>query len=235
MIPICFITGPEGSGTSALVRALTNHPGAAKGDAALYGSPVMRGASAAQCIAIAEMSAPRACRLALDSPDSARELLRAGASALARAQPGARAIFFKYSTPAFRPYRWPVFLPLFDLPEFRVIVIWRKPLDAIYSAYRRFYRERGPAFGLAAAAHTYQQSVLHIRRQLARSPRERCLALQYESVAGRTETALRALCAFADLDYQPAETLLPERGFSNENGKWKRALRRSIAGDRAPG
>jgi hypothetical protein len=236
VIPICFITGPEGSGTSALVRALTNHPDAAKGDVARYGGPVLRAAAAAQCIPIEAMSTPMAGSFDLADAGAAVARLRQGAEAIARGQPAARAIFFKYSTPAFRPARWPVFLPLFELPEFRLIVIWRQPVDAVYSAYRRFYRgRRWAALGVLAAWRAHRRSVLHIRRQLVRSPRERCLAIQYESIVGPTETTLRALCAFADLEYRPAEALLTDRGFSNENGKWKRALRRAIAGGRAPG
>jgi len=236
VIPICFITGPEGSGTSALVRALTNHPDAAKGDAARYGSPVLRGAAGAQVIPVAQMSTRRAGTFDLADAEAARARLRAGASSLSEAQPAARAIFFKYSTPAFRPALWPVFLPLFDVPEFRLIVIWRRPIDAIYSAYRRFYRgRRVAALGLLAAWRAHRQAVLHIGRQLARSPRDRCLAVQYESIVGRTEGTLRELCAFAGLDYRPVEALLSDRGFSDENGKWKRALRRTVVGDRAPG
>jgi hypothetical protein len=182
------------------------------------------------------MSTERAGTFDLADAEAARMRLRQGAAAIARAQPAARAIFFKYSTPAFRPARWPVFLPLFELPEFRVIVIWRQPIDAVYSAYDRFYRgRRWAALGLLAAWRAHRRSVLHIGRQLVRSPRERCLAVQYESIVGRTEPTLRAICAFADLPYRPAEALLSDRGFSNENGKWKRALRRAVAGDRVPG
>jgi hypothetical protein len=235
-MPICFITGPEGSGTSALVRALTNHPEVAKGNAARYGSPVLRGAAASQLIPVAQMSTRRAGALDLADSEAARTRLRAGASLLFDAQPAARAIFFKYSTPAFRPALWPVFLPLFEVPEFRLIVIWRQPVDAVYSAYRRFYRgQRWAALGLLGAFRVHAQSVLHIRRQLGRSPRARCLSLRYESIVSRTETALRTLCDFADLEYRPAEALLSGRGFSDENGKWKQALRRTVVGDRASG
>jgi hypothetical protein len=234
MMPICFITGPEGSGTSVLVRALTNHPNAAKGDAVRHGGHVLRGAAGAQLIPISQMSTRRPGNRDLADAQAARMRLQVGASSLVDAQPAACAIFFKYSTPAFRPALWPVFLPLFDVPEFRLIVIWRRPVDAIYSAYRRFYRgQRWAALGLLAACRVHGQSVLHIRRQLARSPRERCLSIRYESIVCRPEPTLRALCDFADLEYRPAEALLSGRGFSDENGKWKQALRRTVVGDRA--
>ena len=52
---ICFITGPEGSGTTALLRALTNHPEAVKGDADRYGHHNLRGVPGAQLIPAALM------------------------------------------------------------------------------------------------------------------------------------------------------------------------------------
>jgi hypothetical protein len=234
--PIYFITGPEGSGTSALVRALANHPQVADGDAGRFGSAILRGQAAAQLIPLSEMSSARPGVVRLDDPDRARRQLRAGASALLATQPGARAIFFKYSTPAFRPAVWPVFLPLFELDEFHVIVIWRQPLDAIYSAYRRFHRgQRVSPAGFLAACRTHAGSRLHLRRQLEESPRDRCLSVGYEPLVHRTEPTLRAILTFANLEYRPADTLLPGQGFSDENGKWKRALRRTLAGGRASG
>jgi hypothetical protein len=235
-VSIYFITGPEGSGTTVLVRALTNHPGVVKGDAARYGHPSLHGRAGAQLIPAALMSTRRAGIFNLADPAAARRCLGDNATALFAAQPGSRAIFFKYSTPASRPHLWPVFLPLFELPEFRVIVIWRRPMDSIYSAFRRFYRSPGrDALGLLAAARSYARAVRHIRRQLGRSPRDRWFSLTYEGLVTRPEAELRSLYAFADLPYCPAEQLLPDRGFSNENGKWKRALRTVVAGapDRA--
>jgi Sulfotransferase family len=234
--PICFITGPEGSGTSALVRALASHPHVAKGDAGRFGSPILRGEAAAQLIPLAHMSSRWPGVIDLDHPDRARRQLSAGAASLLATQPSARAIFFKYSTPALRPAVWPVFLPLFEVDEFRVIVIWRQPLDAIYSAYRRFHRGRraSPA-GYLAACRTYAGSRRHLQRQLAKSPRDRCLDVGYESLVRRTEPTLRAILAFANLEYRPAEVLLPGRGFSDENGKWKRALRRAAGVGRVSG
>ena len=233
-VSIFFITGPEGSGTTALVRALTNHPGVVKGDAARYGHPTFRADAGAQLISVALMSAPRAGIFDLTDRAEARRQLEDNAAALFAAQPGTRAIFFKYSTPASRPKLWPVFLPLFEIPEFRVVVIWRRPLDSIYSAFRRFYRDQGhDARGFVAAVRAYTQGVRHIRWQLGRSPRDRSLCLRYETLVTRPEATLRGLCAFASLDYRPAEQLLPGTGFSNENGKWKQALRRTLASGRA--
>ena len=230
-VPICFITGPEGSGTTVLVQALTNHPGAAKGAAGRSGDPSLHGAAGAQLIPAGLMSTRRAGAFDLADPAGVRRCLRDRAAALLAAQPEPRAIFFKYSTPAFRPALWPVFLPLFELPEFRVIVIWRRPLDAIYSTFRRFNRTRDrDVLGLLRAARTHTHAARHIRRQLRRSPRDRCLSLHYETLVGRTEATLRGLYAFAGLDYCPPERLLPGRGFSNENGKWKQALRRIVVG-----
>ena len=195
---ICFITGPEGSGTTVLVRALTNHPGSAKGAAAPSGDPSLHGAAGTQLIPSALMSTQRAGAFDLADPAGARRRIRDGAAALLAAQPEAEAIFFKYSTPAFRPMLWSVFLPLFELPEFRVIVIWRRPLDAIHSAFRRFSRTRTrDALGFLAAARSYTHGACHIRRQLLRSPRDRCLSFHYEALVGRTETTLRGLYAFA--------------------------------------
>jgi hypothetical protein len=124
-----------------------------------------------------------------------------------------------------------VFLPLFELPEFRVIVIWRRPLDTIYSGFRRFFRTRTRDVpGFLAATRAYVRGARHIRWQLRRSPPDRCLGLRYEALVGRTEATLRGLYAFAGLDYCPVDRLLPPRGFSDENGKWKRALRSAVAG-----
>ena len=230
-MPICFITGPEGSGTTALVRALTNHPGVAKGDGGRSGDPSLHGAAGALLIPVALMSTGRAGAFDLADPAGARRRIRDGAAALLAAQPEARTIFFKYSTPAFRPAVWPVFLPLFELPEFRVIVIWRRPLDAIYSTFRRFARTRDrDVVGFLRAARTHTHAACHIRRQLRRSPRDRCLSLRYETLVSQPEATLRRLYAFAGLEYCPPERLLPGRGFSNENGKWKQALRRIVVG-----
>lgn len=224
-----FITGPEGSGTTALVQALTNHPSVVKGDAARYGHVSLHASAGAQLLPAALMSTHRAHRFDLADPEGARRLLRANSAALLAAQPGTKAIFFKYSTPAFRPLRlWPVFLPLFELPDFRTVVIWRHPLDSIHSAFRRFYQGRHPVLGFLAAARSHLWATRHIRWQLARSPRDRYVSLRYEALVGRPEATLRALYAFADLDYCPAERLLPGRGFSNENGKWKESLRKAI-------
>jgi hypothetical protein len=85
---------------------------------------------------------------------------------------------------------------------------------------------------LLAAAKSYAQGVRHLRGQLGRSPRDRCFTLWYETLVGGTEAALRELCAFVDLDYSPAEELLPGRGFSNENGKWKQALLSTLVSGR---
>jgi len=60
-----------------------------------------------------------------------------------------------------------------------------------------------------------------------------CFSLRNETLVARTEAALRGLYAFADLDDCPAEHLLPDRGFSNENGKWEQALRKTLIGERA--
>ena len=225
-----FITGPEGSGTTALVRALTNHPSVVKGDAARYGHESLHGSAGAQLIPAAVMSTHRAHAFDLVDPKAARQLLRTNSTILLAAQPGTKAIFFKYSTPAFRPGRlWPVFLPLFALSEFRVVVIWRHPLDSIYSAFRRFYQgHHHPVLGFLAAARSYLWAARHIRWQLARSPRDRYFSLRYETLVARPESTLRELYAFADLDYCPAERLLPGRGFSNESGKWKESLRKAI-------
>jgi hypothetical protein len=230
-VPVYFITGPEGSGTTALVRALANHPDVVKGNTASYGHPGLHGVAGAQLVPASLMSTRRAGTFDLGDPAELRRCLRDNAAALFAGQPGTRAIFFKYSTPAFRPKLWPVFLPLFEVPDLRVVTMWRRPLDSIYSAFRRFYRDQEhdvPAF--LAAARSYAQAVRHIRWQLGRSPRDRCLSLQYETLVAGTEIALRQLYAFADLDYRPAEQLLPGRGFSNENGKWKRALRHMVGG-----
>lgn len=230
-VPVYFITGPEGSGTTALVRALANHPDVVKGSMASYGHPGLHGTAGTQLIPASLMSTRRAGTFDLSDPEGLRRRLHDNAAALLAAQPGTRAIFFKYSTPAFRPKLWPVFLPLFELPDFRVVTLWRRPLDAIYSAFRRFYRDQEHDVpGFLAAARCYGQAVRHIRWQLRRSPPDRCLSLQYEMLVAGTETALRQLYAFADLDYRPAEQLLPGRGFSNENGKWKRALRHMVGG-----
>lgn len=214
---IYFITGPEGSGTTALVRALTNHPDAVKGDAARYGHPSLHGKAGAQLIPAGLMSTSRAGIFDLADPAAARRRLANNATALFATQPGRRAIFFKYSTPASRPELWPVFLPLFELPEFRVIVIWRRPIDSIYSSFGRFYRSHGrshghDARGLLAAAGSYAKEVRHIRRQLGRSPGDRWFSLTYEGLVTRPEATLRALYAFADLPYCSAERLLPGRG-----------------------
>jgi len=233
-VAIQFITGPEGSGTTALVRALTNHPSVVKGNATSYTDASLRGAAGAQLIPAALMSARRPGCFDLADPAEARRRLRENGAALFAAQPGTRAIFFKYSTPASRPKLWPVFVPLFEVPEFRVVVIWRRPLDSIYSAFRRFYQgHRYPALGFSAAARSYVCAVHHIRRQLGRSPRDRCFSLRYETLVTRPESALRELYAFADLDYCSAEQLLPGRGFSNESGKWKETLRKTLMGGRA--
>lgn len=229
---ICFITGPEGSGTTALVRALTNHPAAAKGDAARYGHPALHAAAGAQLIDAALMCSDRAGTIRLADAARARQQLHAASAALFAAQPAARALFFKYSTPAFRPKRWPVFVPLFEVPEFRVLIIWRRPIDAIYSAFRRFYQGGHPGRDFLAAAHAYASATRHIRRQLSDSPADRYLTLRYEALVARPEPVLREVCAFAELDYRSAEELLPGRGFSDEGGKWKHALRSALTSRR---
>lgn len=230
-VPVYFITGPEGSGTTALARALANHPDVVKGITASYGHPGLHGAAGAQLVPASLMSTRRAGTFDLSHPEQVRRCLHDNAAALLAAQPGTRAIFFKYSTPVFRPALWPVFLPLFELPDFRVVTLWRRPLDTIYSAFRRFYREREHDVpGFLAAARSYGQAVRHIRWQLKRSPPERCVSLQYEMLVARPETALRRLHGCADLEYRPAEQLLPGRGFSNENGKWKQALWHMVGG-----
>jgi hypothetical protein len=228
-VSICFITGPEGSGTTALLRALTNHPEAVKGDAARYGHHYLRGVPGAQLIPPALMCTTKAGDFDLADAAAAARTLRDNARALLAAQPACRAIFFKYSTPALRPPLWPVFLPLFELPEFRVIAIRRHAADSIHSAFRRFYGTGArDVRGLLAAMRAYRSAGRHIRWQLEHSPRERCHQLTYEHLVREPEAALRALFAFAGLAYRPIDGLLPERGFSDENGKWKGALRRAL-------
>jgi len=233
-VAIFFITGPEGSGTTALVRALTNHPAAAKGDVARYGRAAVHGASGAQVIPAEAMSTDRPGRFDLPDRAEAIRCLRNNSATLLASQPDARAIFFKYSTPALRSRVWPVFAPLFEASEFHAIVIWRAPLDTVYSAYRRFYQERSNRMlDVVAAALSYVRAVRHIRAQLRESPEGRCLVLRHERLVARPEAELRRLCAFAGLDYCPAEQLLPGRGFSDERGKWKETLRRTLTGGRA--
>jgi hypothetical protein len=222
---ICFITGPEGSGTTALLRALTNHPCAVKGDASRFGETILHGAAGAQLLPIMQMSSAEPGRYTMPHATQGRRSLERNAAALLTAQPGTRAIFFKYSTPALRPRRWPIFQPLFETPDFRVITISRRPVDAIYSAFRRFSQHDGGGAGaLVAAYRSHAQGGRHIRAQLAKSPRERCFHVQYEELARDPESTLRSLCGFVGLDYLPVDTLLPGRGFSNQNGKWKKAL-----------
>ena len=232
-VSVYFITGPEGSGTTALLRALTNHPEAVKGDAGRYGHHYLRGVPGAQLIPAALMSTTRAGAFDLADATAATRSLRDNAAVLLAAQPACQAIFFKYSTPALRPPLWPVFLPLFELPDFRVIVIRRRAADSIYSAFRRFYG-KGPrdVRGLIAAMRAYRQAGRHIGWQIERSPRARCHELTYEHLVAEPEAALRALFAFAGLEDRPIDRLLPERRFSDENGKWKAALRRALTGGR---
>jgi hypothetical protein len=233
-VSVYFITGPEGSGTTALLRALTHHPEAVQGDADRYGHRYLRGNPGAQLIPAALMSTTRAGAFDLPDVAAAQRTLRDNAAALLAAQPACRAIFFKYSTPALRPPLWPVFLPLFELPDFRVIVIRRRPVDSVYSAFRRFYGKHArDVRGLLAAMRAHRQAVRHIGRQIAESPRERCHALAYEELVAQPEATLRALLAFAGLEYHPVDRLLPERRFSDENGKWKGALRRALTAGRA--
>ena len=231
---IHFITGPEGSGTTALVLALSNHPGVVKGDAARYHHSALHAAAGAQLLPAELMSRLQPGRFDFPDPAEARRRFQENGAALFAAQPGTRAIFFKYSTPAFRPSLWPVFLPLFEAPEFRVVVIWRRPMDSIHSAFRRFYRDYArDELGFLAAIRTHVRAVRHIRGQLARSPHDRCFILRYETLVARPELVLGELFRFAGLDHHPVERLLPGRGFSNENGKWKESLRRMLMGKRA--
>ena len=92
----------------------------------------------------------------------------------------------------------------------------------------------GPRSGLLGACRVHAQSVLHIRRQLARSHARGASACgTSRSSAGREPRCARSATS-PTWNYQPAEALLPGRGFaSDENGKWKQALRRTLVGERA--
>lgn len=239
---ICFITGPEGSGTTALLRALSNHPQVVQGDVVRYGHPRFRARAAEQFVSLQAMSAVRPSVLSIADPEVVCRLAEERSVRIGAAQPDQRALVFKYSTPARRPKRWPVFLPLFALPGFRVIVIRRRHIDSIYSAYRRFYRggsdERGrgrASLGLIAAARDHVLALRHIGRQMDRSPRDRCLEVTYEDLVRQPHVSLGEVCAFAHLEYRPADELLPGSGFTNENGKWWIALRHTLSGGVVPG
>jgi hypothetical protein len=233
-VRIVFLTGPEGSGTTVLIQALSRHPEAVRGDAARYGHSgfhyVPGGDAAEQVFPAARMSVLRAGQLRLDGGEEAPTALRARVARLAEGQPAARALFFKYSTPVGRaPMMWPVFTPFCTLPEFGVVVIWRRPLDTVYSGFRRFYRDHRPEIlGVAAAGLTYARGVRHIRRQLAGLPREKYLEVRYEDLVGRPDDVIGAVCAFAGVERCPVDRLMPDTPLADQNQKWKRALRHRL-------
>jgi hypothetical protein len=176
------------------------------------------------------MSVLRPGRFRLDGDGETPVALRARVAQLAAGQPNARVLFFKYSTPVGRgPTRWPVFTPFCTLPEFGVVVIWRRPLDTVYSSFRRFYRDHRPeALGVVAAGLTYVRGVRHIRRQLAGLPREKYLEVRYEDLVARPDQVLGAICAFAEVEYCPVDRLMPGTPLADQNRKWKRAVRHRL-------
>jgi hypothetical protein len=224
-VRVFFLTGPEGSGTTVLARALGNHPEAARGDAARFGHGGFFAEAGAQVIDCRQMSVARPGRVRLPEVEAARAELGQNAARLTAAQPGASALFLKYSTPAFRPRRWPVFEPFCRDADFKVLVAWRRPLDTVYSAYRRFFR-RGPGDlrGFAAAAASYLAAVTHIRRQLRRLRHDQYLELSYEEFVRSPDRTLAPVWAFCGLPPCGIDRLLPAERVSDENGKWKRAL-----------
>lgn len=162
----------------------------------------------------------------------ARRTLQANVARLAAGQPGARVLFFKYSTPVGRrPARWPVFAPFCALPEFGVVVIRRRPVDTVYSGFRRFYRGYRPELrGVVVAAVTYLQGRRHIGRQLRGLSREQYLEVRYAALIREPAAVLGAIAAFAGVDYCPIERLMPDTRLTVENGKWRQALRRRLGG-----
>jgi hypothetical protein len=120
---------------------------------------------------------------------------------------------------------WPVFTPFCTLPEFGVVVIWRRPLDTVYSGFRRFYRDHRPeVLGVVAAGLTYVRGVRHIRRQLAYN----YLDVRYVDGVGMPYMVLGAICAFAGVEHCPVDRLMPDTPLADQNQKWKRAIRHRL-------